>query len=163
MSGRVIAEDRGAAFLEHEVDDRRAHLVQGCTSGLQIASRHDRGEGLIRIGVGSGAQPLRGRRSRVVRGTDIVALVDVDAIRDFHELQLTRTAERLDGLFRIIDAGQFDDDAVLALKLDQRFGHTEAVHATLDDNLGSLHVFGRNRLTDRGLRLKEHLSAALQV
>jgi hypothetical protein len=71
--------------------------------------------------------------------------------------------ENGDGLIRILDARQFDDDTIVALGLDQWLGDAEAVDPLFDDTLGGVQLIGRHWGAVGGLRLKEHLETTLKI
>ncbi len=87
---------------------------------LQVAAGHDGLEDLVRVRIGHvGLGSLVGRIG-VVGGAEVDALGDLGiAVADLDEFQLAGALQGLDGRIRIADAGQFNDDAVVALQLDR--------------------------------------------
>jgi hypothetical protein len=61
------------------------------------------------------------------------------------------------------DARQLNQDAVLALELDDRLGDAQAVDAVLDDAPRRLHLLRRGRRAARQVGGEQDLQSALQV
>ncbi len=59
--------------------------------------------------------------------------LDVGGLIDHVELQGRGGPQDLLGTGGVLDTGQLDDDALAALLLDQRLGHTQFVHPVTDD------------------------------
>ena len=99
---------------------------------------------------------------RTIGGVDDHALGQRRALR-IDELQLAGGANGLDRLVRIVDAGQFDDDAFLALKLHNGLGHAQTVDAILDNGLGRVHGAGFDRLAFDQIGFQQYLGAAPEI
>ena len=79
------------------------------------------------------------------------------------EFEHRRLADRLNGRIGILDARQFDDDAALALSLDQRLGQAKLVDALLHDFDDALHRIVVDLCFRRIDRFEHDMRAALQV
>ena len=118
VAGGVGLKALGGVGLQVELDHGRAERVEADAGIAQVAAaQHGLG------GVG-------GENGSFV--DELEAGVDDE--------QLAGLAEQADGLVRVLDAGQFHDQAVVAFDLDQRLGDAERVDAVLDDALHGVHV-----------------------
>ena len=79
------------------------------------------------------------------------------------ELEHRRLADRLDGGVRVLDTRQLDDDAALALALDDRLREAERVDALLHDGDDAVHRIVVDLGDIRILCLEHDVRAALQV
>ena len=141
MAGRVGLEAIGGVGLQVELDHGRAQRVEADAGIPQVTSPQD--------------------RLRSVGGEQGSLIDEVEAGVD--DEQLAGLAEEADGFFRILDTGQFDDQAAIAFDLNERLGHAERVDAVFDDALDGIHVAVLQLLLGRRVGLEAHVQAALQV
>ena len=84
--------------------------------------------------------------------------------RGAHELELEerRLADQLDRPLTIRESRQLDDDPILALELNERFGHPKLVDAVGDDLPDPLgRVLGLGGVQSRAVDLEHQVHAAL--
>ena len=74
-----------------------------------------------------------------------------------------RLADRFDGFFRILFAGQLNDDAAGAFLLHQRFRQAHFIDTPFDDRDGAVQRVFRDRRIGRIFRFQDDMRAALQI
>ena len=82
---------------------------------------------------------------------------------DVHELQLTGASQDSERLLGVLDAGDLNEQRVVALALDRCFAHAETVDSVADDQLGALHDRGGHRRRRRLLGGEDDREATLDV
>ncbi len=142
LARRVLLELLGAVLLEHEVDDAAAGLAV-------LADRRAR-------------QLLAAEERWELGEVDLLVLLH-RRVAEGHEVEASRLADEPPDRVRVGDAGQFDDDAVGALRRDQRLGDAGRVDPALDDVADDIEVLGPRDLVADLLRLVLHAEAALEV
>ena len=87
----------------------------------------------------------RARHIRTRQACRLVFVVDATGVEAdaFDDLQLRRLADGSLGLLHVFDAGQLDQQAVVAQTLDARLGHSEAVNPARDRTDQSFHLLIR--------------------
>ena len=141
VTGGVGLEAIGGVGLQVELDHGGAQRVEADAGVPQVTSPE---HGLRGIGREQGSLV-----DEVEPGVD--------------DQQLAGLAKEADGFFRVLDAGLFDDEAVVAFDLNERLGHAERVDPVLDDALDGIHVAVLQLLLRRRVGLEAHMQAALQV
>ena len=81
-------------------------------------------------------------------------------VDDFQQRGLLQDPNRL---LRIVDAGQLDDDLVVAAGLDERLADAKTVHPPLERLASAFQGAAIERLTRDRARLQDDLETALQV
>ena len=79
------------------------------------------------------------------------------------ELQHRGLAQHVDGLFRILYARQFHDDAITALTLNHRFRQTQRIYTTFNDMRRPIQRVVIHFQLRRIHSLQHHVGTALQI
>ena len=79
------------------------------------------------------------------------------------EFQQSRTAQHGNGFFRILDPGQFDDDPIPALPLDDRFRQAQFVDPAFDDPDRTVQGVVVHLCLRRILGLQHYMGTPLQI
>ena len=86
-----------------------------------------------------------------------------ERVLEVEELELRRRPDDLGRRLGILDAGQLDDDLVVALRPDLGLRDAELVDAVAHDLDGAVEVFLRELAVRRRNRLQRDLEPALEV
>lgn len=163
---RLLARDLGLA-----AEDRLADIR--CRQHLTIEQDGDRAADVLRREVGELLRAL----IREFEVDDVLAVLLVRrglcvlevGTRQHRialfilELEHSRLADGLDGGIRVLDARQLDDDAALALTLDDRLGEAQRVDALLHDGDDAVHRIIVDFCYICVLGFEHDMRAALQV
>jgi len=131
VGARDLAEQLGAARVEHEVDRHALGGGPGADArvGEDVAGHERAPLDEVRPPAPGVSLPVEHLHAR----SGVLGRPGLRPGRHELELEERRLADQLLGALRILDAGQLDDDLVRALRLHRRFGDAELVDAVADD------------------------------
>ena len=148
----ACAVDRDALDVVARDDGRVGARLDGHARKLAFAGRQ---RGAVRVG--------RGLLRHVFAGIDLLGHIGVGEGVEARELELAGLADRVERLLGVGDARDLHEDLVIALKLDDRLGRAEGVHAAFDDGTRLLHIVRRDIGTIGAVRAQDDRQAALDV